>query len=125
MIRRPPRSTRTDTLFPYTTLFRSGVRAKDRRDALTLHRAQDRVNMPSAIDIGGVANAEPRSGRPPIDHRDVSARPHKPPPGAGAGGGRRVRREPAAHARAGLLALARADAVGPWLFFAHAPTVAS
>src|SRR3546814_13391725 len=33
MIRRPPRSTRTDTLFPYTTLFRSqqiGV-AADRR----------------------------------------------------------------------------------------------
>src|SRR3546814_5500037 len=26
MIRRPPRSTRTDTLFPYTTLFRSPVR---------------------------------------------------------------------------------------------------
>src|SRR3546814_11090665 len=26
MIRRPPRSTRTDTLFPYTTLFRSIVR---------------------------------------------------------------------------------------------------
>src|SRR3546814_10902410 len=27
MIRRPPRSTRTDTLFPYTTLFRSAVEA--------------------------------------------------------------------------------------------------
>src|SRR3546814_19813180 len=27
MIRRPPRSTRTDTLFPYTTLFRSDSRA--------------------------------------------------------------------------------------------------
>src|SRR3546814_12634958 len=27
MIRRPPRSTRTDTLFPYTTLFRSMKRA--------------------------------------------------------------------------------------------------
>src|SRR3546814_17694826 len=27
MLRRPPRSTRTDTLFPYTTLFRSSVRA--------------------------------------------------------------------------------------------------
>src|SRR3546814_15241895 len=27
MIRRPPRSTRTDTLFPYTTLFRSRVEA--------------------------------------------------------------------------------------------------
>src|SRR3546814_9680479 len=26
MIRRPPRSTRTDTLFPYTTLFRSSVK---------------------------------------------------------------------------------------------------
>src|SRR3546814_9276944 len=26
MIRRPPRSTRTDNLFPYTTLFRSGAR---------------------------------------------------------------------------------------------------
>src|SRR3546814_21148849 len=25
MIRRPPRSTRTDTLFPYTTLFRSNI----------------------------------------------------------------------------------------------------
>src|SRR3546814_2872934 len=30
MIRRPPRSTRTDTLFPYTTLFRSGRRTGDR-----------------------------------------------------------------------------------------------
>src|SRR3546814_7548251 len=31
MLRRPPRSTRTDTLFPYTTLFRSG-RQPDRVD---------------------------------------------------------------------------------------------
>src|SRR3546814_20034524 len=28
MIRRPPRATRTDTLFPYTTLFRSGTARK-------------------------------------------------------------------------------------------------
>src|SRR3546814_9628374 len=28
MMRRPPRSTRTDTLFPYTTLFRSAVAAE-------------------------------------------------------------------------------------------------
>src|SRR3546814_8120139 len=37
MIRRPPRSTRTDTLFPYTTLFRSDFAAvgrdRARRDA--------------------------------------------------------------------------------------------
>src|SRR3546814_20450719 len=31
MIRRPPRSTRTDTLFPYTTLFRSPVNAQSIR----------------------------------------------------------------------------------------------
>src|SRR3546814_6313791 len=30
MIRRPPRSTRTDTLFPYTTLFRSRIDQADR-----------------------------------------------------------------------------------------------
>src|SRR3546814_11331705 len=37
MIRRPPRSTRTDTLFPYTTLFRSdrGM-TRDRRDSETV-----------------------------------------------------------------------------------------
>src|SRR3546814_3885431 len=35
MIRRPPRSTRTDTLFPYTTLFRSGQQqaGEQQRDA--------------------------------------------------------------------------------------------
>src|SRR3546814_9952543 len=36
MIRRPPRSTRTDTLFPYTTLFRSA-------DVAQARRAQQRV----------------------------------------------------------------------------------
>src|SRR3546814_16831700 len=37
MIRRPPRSTRTDTLFPYTTLFRSQRKLiEDNRDRLTL-----------------------------------------------------------------------------------------
>src|SRR3546814_2882347 len=36
MIRRPPRSTRTDTLFPYTTLFRSPEKARGRFDGLRL-----------------------------------------------------------------------------------------
>src|SRR3546814_3457080 len=37
MIRRPPRSTRTDTLFPYTTLFRSpGDVATRNAESLTL-----------------------------------------------------------------------------------------
>src|SRR3546814_8794014 len=34
MLRRPPRSTRTDTLFPYTTLFRSGGGRMHARDLL-------------------------------------------------------------------------------------------
>src|SRR3546814_17553462 len=34
MIRRPPRSTRTDTLFPYTTLFRSDAVVDEHRIAL-------------------------------------------------------------------------------------------
>src|SRR3546814_3132341 len=34
MIRRPPRSTRTDTLFPYTTRFRSVDHVVERRDLL-------------------------------------------------------------------------------------------
>src|SRR3546814_8055908 len=41
MIRRPPRSTRTDTLFPYTTLFRSwadwNVNASDAAYQATIH----------------------------------------------------------------------------------------
>src|SRR3546814_6006925 len=42
MIRRPPRSTRTDTLFPYTTLFRSVFKL---RDGITSMRATiDQLN---------------------------------------------------------------------------------
>src|SRR3546814_13454069 len=44
MIRRPPRSTRTDTLFPYTTLFRSHHPVLDHvRDRL---RAADAAHRP-------------------------------------------------------------------------------
>src|SRR3546814_3976608 len=39
MIRRPPRSTRTDTLFPYTTLFRSLPIASPRRYGQRRQRA--------------------------------------------------------------------------------------
>src|SRR3546814_1607135 len=40
MMRRPPRSTRTDTLFPYTTLFRSPDRASSTQSGLASARAQ-------------------------------------------------------------------------------------
>src|SRR3546814_17462597 len=39
MIRRPPRSTRTDTLFPYTTLFRSPAQFARRADEAELRIA--------------------------------------------------------------------------------------
>src|SRR3546814_17119835 len=44
MIRRPPRSTRTDPLFPYTTLFRSTVLA--RRAPVRRRRAAGRAYAP-------------------------------------------------------------------------------
>src|SRR3546814_4349494 len=44
MIRRPPRSTRTDTLFPYTTLFRS------RRSCAT-RKASCRGRRPASIPV--------------------------------------------------------------------------
>src|SRR3546814_9826704 len=48
MIRRPPRSTRTDTLFPYTTLFRS-LGPESERGGLA---------DPCLADVGAVGGAE-------------------------------------------------------------------
>src|SRR3546814_17143151 len=44
MIRRPPRSTRTDTLFPYTTLFRSVELVGHRRGEVVTHTTDLVVN---------------------------------------------------------------------------------
>src|SRR3546814_6018737 len=48
MIRRPPRSTRTDTLFPYTTLFRSIGGDAERYTAIAF-RQQLRIAAPALI----------------------------------------------------------------------------
>src|SRR3546814_12727731 len=57
MIRRPPRSTRTDTLFPYTTLFRS-VLNKDGSFLRTLaFRGPDLESATEAELIGACARA--------------------------------------------------------------------
>src|SRR3546814_14148386 len=57
MIRRPPRSTRTDTLFPYTTLFRSIASVK--RDAVGVLGTVDRAAADAeAAGIGAVRQAE-------------------------------------------------------------------
>src|SRR3546814_20205304 len=51
MIRRPPRSTRTDTLFPYTTLFRSCRVHADAADVLHDAKAK-RIRIETAILAG-------------------------------------------------------------------------
>src|SRR3546814_1892926 len=62
MIRRPPRSTRTDTLFPYTTLFRSSPRAQDRYLLLVTRLTVDScISMASAtvLSVSGFRCATP------------------------------------------------------------------
>src|SRR3546814_3842132 len=44
MIRRPPRSTRTDTLFPYTTLFRSRNSSKSSRARKRFNDRQGKIH---------------------------------------------------------------------------------
>src|SRR3546814_3744534 len=56
MIRRPQRSTRTDTLFPYTTLFRSalpdgGIRAGQRDDAQARRGRRGRRSPPAGRNL--------------------------------------------------------------------------
>src|SRR3546814_1845006 len=49
MIRRPPRSTRTDTLFPYTTLFRSGRAFQHRLPRRWPERDRERGQEPESV----------------------------------------------------------------------------
>src|SRR3546814_1269543 len=73
MIRRPPRSTRTDTLFPYTTLFRSLLRQHDparraaRIPAAPLSRQEEA--------LGGLCQAAVRRARGGA--RYLSRYPHR------------------------------------------------
>src|SRR3546814_16694670 len=75
MIRRPPRSTRTDTRFPYTTLFRSElalfisvaptdgqrhlvgeviVELAEQRKGARVHARGDRLQRADGLQVGGV-----------------------------------------------------------------------
>src|SRR3546814_4881790 len=53
MIRRPPRSTRTDTLFPYTTLFRSVAQPGIKRQRIALGRDACGKGEVCLIDVAG------------------------------------------------------------------------
>src|SRR3546814_227799 len=72
MIRRPPISTRTDTLFPYTTLFRSGVDRIDlwiglepgdkRGDHFLLLSAGQPIGKPDVARTARPVKQRPRPG---------------------------------------------------------------
>src|SRR3546814_1891849 len=72
MIRRPPRSTRTDTLFPYTTLFRSRLELRaDLRRIADDHPDQvvgTDISPGGRIQIGGVHRAVTVSQRRSEEH---------------------------------------------------------
>src|SRR3546814_2042889 len=84
MIRQPPRSTRTDTLFPYTTLFRSAHEQQRRDDDEADRQADPDTDAgergPEAEVDGGAIAREPISA-----HRDDHRHPRvlKPPEHAG------------------------------------------
>src|SRR3546814_20366713 len=70
MIRRPPRSTRTDTLFPYTTLFRSDV----------TDRTATREELEAAIEAEDDGHVHgPGCGHDHHDHGHEHAKPAKKP----------------------------------------------
>src|SRR3546814_17677390 len=62
MIRRPPRSTRTDTLFPYTTLFRSHTEIDKRSYVIP---GDERPNVGTFIVLAS-------DGTPKVSHRYFS-----------------------------------------------------
>src|SRR3546814_11978968 len=73
MIRRPPRSTRTDTLFPYTTLFRSmrcaSVRTCWVRDWYATRSAEPgSEQMPGPVALGVQIAGIVRVGRKLVRH---------------------------------------------------------
>src|SRR3546814_2202327 len=82
MIRRPPRSTRTDTLFPYTTLFRSLARAQRLalrqqevagEAGLHLHHVAHLAELLDSLQQDHVHFNPP--GPNPATHRAVGVRP--------------------------------------------------
>src|SRR3546814_1645383 len=93
MIRRPPRSTRTDTLFPYTTFFRSGRNIV--RDRRARRRSGPAVSQPEKAargeDRGRRRRGADPGGRHPVpDPPRRACRTFRPRRGRRAGGGEGV-----------------------------------
>src|SRR3546814_14542629 len=75
MIRRPPRSTRTDTLFPYTTLFRSDAEQIDaERRHVERHLADCLGGV--AVEVGALVAAQRGDLRQRLDDADLVVHRH-------------------------------------------------
>src|SRR3546814_6347290 len=72
MIRRPPRSTRTDTLFPYTTLFRSRVAVDAKDPSLQAHACHTRLRELQVLHDRLRALLEDDSFKPPLQPREIA-----------------------------------------------------
>src|SRR3546814_14991608 len=83
MTRRPPRSTRTDTLFPYTTLFRARLRQRrrllSRCDAAAVVAALQHVQLRDQGAARAAGRAFPRRHGPPGHHGPLDGRARRPP----------------------------------------------
>src|SRR3546814_17649615 len=75
MIRRPPRSTRTDTLFPYTTLFRSPEHRVERVAGRQPGRRAARQGCVPGVRHPPLFHAAPSAGKTAADAVLVAARP--------------------------------------------------
>src|SRR3546814_14013261 len=105
MIRRPPRSTRTDTLFPYTTLFRSlvdraaGLAPESRNGRLqravvrTHAAAVVRLQPQRAIEVAELGAARHQERRRPYQRQAAHAAAHATEPTAALPGPPRPRTE--------------------------------
>src|SRR3546814_7248928 len=72
MIRRPPKSTRTDTLFPYTTLFRSGRSSKSpRKDTSNVHPHLPRRSAEPSPGASRLPLPQAGEGLEPCGHRQM------------------------------------------------------
>src|SRR3546814_12227516 len=73
MIRRPPRSTRTDTLFPYTTLFRSVLDGAAGADSMSGGDGNDTYYVDNTGDTVIETNSNPVSGGIDSVHSSLTA----------------------------------------------------
>src|SRR3546814_5448928 len=90
MIRRQPRSTRTNTLFPYTTLFRSPIKATANVTSTPVEKkpaaqaatpaAATREVKPTPAEKPAVKAEAPAAPAPPVVKAEPPAIPVAPPP---------------------------------------------